>query len=274
MASRRMIASDIFEDDFFISLDTFARLLWIGLIVRCADDQGRLQDNAILIKSQIFPADNIDPKIIESLLEAYHQVGKAYRYVADGKKLIQIVNWWKYQTPVWANKSKYPAPANWIDREKYHAGEKKIVTRNWDLPGGFAKHVTNPVTNPVTNGLNEVNVNDKHEMRGDENTKDPEATDDDGLFDALRMAIESRGILPAGEKDVTSIIELVNCGVTKEDLLAGIDWKAGNNNGKPVRYVSQVVGPAKTAMAKRLQNVNGHTPGGEFKPGEDGRVLL
>ncbi len=57
MANRRMISSDMFEDENFITFDDVTRLVWVGLIAKCADDQGRLQDNVLLIKSQLFPAD-------------------------------------------------------------------------------------------------------------------------------------------------------------------------------------------------------------------------
>ena len=45
-----MIVSEMWEDDFFVSLSMIDRLIWIGIISACADDQGRLQDNANLIK--------------------------------------------------------------------------------------------------------------------------------------------------------------------------------------------------------------------------------
>ena len=61
MANRRMLTSDIFSDDIFMELDDVTRLLWIGLITICADDQGRFQNNDFLIKSQVFPADKKTP---------------------------------------------------------------------------------------------------------------------------------------------------------------------------------------------------------------------
>lgn len=80
--------------------------------------------------------------------------------------------------------------------------------------------------------------------------------EDNAPFDKIKAAIESQGIMPSSEADVNSIIEMVEAGITPKDVLAGIAWKAENNNGKPVRYVGQLFGPAKTAMAKRLQDGN------------------
>ena len=45
MASKRMINGNMWEDIFFLGLSIFERLLWIGLLTTCADDQGRLQDH-------------------------------------------------------------------------------------------------------------------------------------------------------------------------------------------------------------------------------------
>ena len=92
-------------------------------------------------------------------------------------------------------------------------------------------------------------------------------------FDAIQQTVESKGIILAGEADILTITELVNIGATPEDVLAGIAWKAANNNGKAIRYISALIGPTKTAMAKRLQAGPGHT-GKEFAAGEGGRVSL
>ena len=138
MANRRMINSDLFSDDVFMELNDITRLTWIGLIVMSADDQGRLQDNELLIKSQIFPMDNKTPVKIKNSLDILEQNEMILRYQKDGKKLIQIVNWWKHQSPSWASGSNYPAPDGWVDREKYHATGNKVVTTNWDTKGGFS----------------------------------------------------------------------------------------------------------------------------------------
>jgi hypothetical protein len=62
------------------------------------------------------------------------------RYAADsngnGRRLIQIINWWKYQVSAhWAARSQFPAPEKWIDRVRTHQGTQ-IVTLNWDKQGG------------------------------------------------------------------------------------------------------------------------------------------
>ena len=137
MANRRMITSDIFSDDVFMTLDDFTRLLWIGLITVCADDQGRFQNNDFLIKSQVFPADKKTPAKIAKSLQILEQKGLIYCYEKDGKSLAQIVNWWKHQAPSWAAASLYPAPDGWTDRVKVNSKGNKVLIENWTEQGGF-----------------------------------------------------------------------------------------------------------------------------------------
>ena len=183
MANRRMINSDLFSDDVFMELNDITRLTWIGLIVMSADDQGRLQDNELLIKSQIFPMDNKTPVKIKNSLDILEQNEMILRYQKDGKKLIQIVNWWKHQSPSWASPSNYPPPDGWVDREKYHATGNKVVTTNWDTQGGFSDlHSTLHSTLPtgVSRLIDESEVKNtiKSEVKNEntyENTRDVES---------------------------------------------------------------------------------------------------
>jgi hypothetical protein len=69
MANKRMINGDTFEDEFFTTLSIFDRLLWIGCITKLADDQGRFRDNAALIRSNLFPMDDI-PDSIKDFIES------------------------------------------------------------------------------------------------------------------------------------------------------------------------------------------------------------
>ncbi len=137
MANKRMIASDIWRDDFVCSLDYFQRLLWIGMVVTCADDQGRLQDRAGFIASDVFPGEMLSYETIEDALSHFQHEGKIVRYL-DGKvRLIQIVNWWGYQSPAWAMPSKYLPPDGWVDRVKMHTKDNKVHTMNWEEKGGY-----------------------------------------------------------------------------------------------------------------------------------------
>ena len=132
MANRRMISSSTWEDDFFGELDFFQRCLWIGLFSSCADDQGRMQDNTILIRAKLFPYDDIGLDSIEDGLKIFESNNKILRYKKNGKKLIQILKWWDNQKLRWATYSKYPEPDNWIDKIRTRENNK-YITKNWDI---------------------------------------------------------------------------------------------------------------------------------------------
>lgn len=141
MANKRMIASDIWRDDYICSLDYFKRLLWIGMIVTCADDQGRMQDRAGFIAGDVFPGEMLSFDQIDSALKDFESEGKIVRYTANKIRLIQIVNWWNYQTPQWVMPSKYDAPTGWLDRVRMHTKDNKVRTENWDKEGGYQAYL-------------------------------------------------------------------------------------------------------------------------------------
>jgi DnaD/phage-associated family protein len=147
-----MIAGDIFIDDFIGSLSHFERLLWIGIITSVADDQGRMMDNPALIRSVVFLYDTIQDSEVEKAIQKIAATGKIVRYVAGNKHLIQIVNWWKYQTPSWASPSKYPAPDKWTDRVKCHTTGNKVSSSNWDKVGGYIADYIPPVGSAIEEG--------------------------------------------------------------------------------------------------------------------------
>jgi len=131
MANRRMISSSTWEDEFIGELDFFQRCLWIGLFSSCADDQGRLLDNPILIRAKLFPYDDIQIEKIEEGLVKFQEHGKILRYSANGKALIQILRWWENQKSQWAGRSKYTAPDGWTDHIRTRENGK-YISENWD----------------------------------------------------------------------------------------------------------------------------------------------
>lgn len=157
----RNISPEIFTDEFFGQLPMEYRLLWIGLLTSIADDQGRMLDNAALIKAQVFPYDPyVSIEIIEAGLTLYSEKHKIHRYVAggngSGRRLIQVVNWWRYQKSTqWAARSIYPAPAKWVDRIRTHehGSGQQPVTFNWDQPGGFVLSMKRLRSNYVVKAL-------------------------------------------------------------------------------------------------------------------------
>lgn len=155
MANRRMIDSNLFEDDFIGSLEFFGRFLWIGLFSAVVDDQGRCADNPAIIRARVFPFDQVSDEQVEGILARMANEGKILRYQAGMKRLIQVMHWWDYQQPSWASESKYPAPEGWTDRVKYHGKGNKIILLNWEHDGGFERVTADgsALPSPLPSGL-------------------------------------------------------------------------------------------------------------------------
>ena len=95
MARARNIKPAFFKNADLVETSFETRLLFVGLWT-LADREGRLQDRPKQIKMELFPADNVD---VDNCLNDLSQLGFITRYVADGKRVIQIVNFCKHQTP-------------------------------------------------------------------------------------------------------------------------------------------------------------------------------
>lgn len=219
MANRRMLTSDIFSDDIFMELDDVTRLLWIGLITICADDQGRFQNNDFLIKSQVFPADRKSPSRILKSLQILEEKGMIFCYEKDGKSLAQIVNWWKHQAPSWAAASLYPAPDGWTDRVKVNSKGNKVLMENWTEQGGFMEVPTQVPTQVPTSVDAEVpkqvvfkvKVKDKIKVKLTEEEEDARAEKIAGILNSYSDEIGN--ITPVIKSEIT---EMLDSGVPHE----------------------------------------------------------
>jgi hypothetical protein len=181
MTNRRMITSNLFEDDFIGGLNLLERLLWIGLITAIADDQGRMLDNTIVIRARIFM---FDPKVTDAQVESglckLAAGSKITRYTAANKHLIQIVKWWCHQTPAWAAPSIYAAPPEWQDRIKCHVGKGNVTMFEWGSRGGYTegyvgRYVLDYVPDHVSRidmPINDVKVKEEVKVEGEGEIKD------------------------------------------------------------------------------------------------------
>lgn len=124
----------------FGRLSLKAKVLWPMLLGAC-DDQGRGGAAPDEVTWYICPnVDEIAKEDIPRLFAELEEQGMVHIYEDDdGEPLFQIIKWWKYQKPQWAQPSKYPAPNGWIDRIRYNVRGKDYVEENWDHPGGFAE---------------------------------------------------------------------------------------------------------------------------------------
>ena len=143
MNARRLIKSDIWQDEWFGELTILEKLVWIGLFSGCADSQGRLLDNPRLICSKLFPFGDVTVDEVAECLNKFSE--KIIRYRVDGRNYIQIIKWWENQPVQYAVPSNYPAPEGWKDRVKTYYKKIRIVY-NWNkepnTPAGEALMAT------------------------------------------------------------------------------------------------------------------------------------
>jgi hypothetical protein len=142
MAKKRMIHRSLWKSENLAACDMTTRLLFIGIITN-ADDQGRLQSHPALLRSEIFPFDDIALKTIEHGLRLLEDQKSLICYTAGGKALVQVAHWWEYQQPSWAWPSDLPAPPGWTDRIRYRQ-KNKVITSNWPRDGTSASPKTSP----------------------------------------------------------------------------------------------------------------------------------
>lgn len=138
MARARNIKPSFFKNELIGQADPLIGMLFISLWT-LADKAGRLEDRPLRIKAETFPyRENID---INGYLTELVSLGFIERYEVDGKKIIQIFNFAKHQTP--------------------HSTEKPS-----ELP---EKPIDTPLTKPVS--LN----NESHAVNGHINVLNPDS---------------------------------------------------------------------------------------------------
>lgn len=269
----RSVKPEMWEDDFFASLNIFSRLLWIGIITACADDQGRFQDNPNLIRAKIFPYDDIPSAQIEGAVKTFETAGKITRYKANGKSLIQIVNWWKHQNSQWAGKSLYPPPDGWTDRERYHAqGNRVVINPGWSTPGGYlagylpTKIDANIELNPDSNlwGLNDRDGDVNGDVNGDGDSDEAISQPVNKSISPSPLSDRFTEITKIFAYNLTEWVEasqtLIRAGVTVEELEVAI--KKMQTDGLTISGLWSVVKPAISVHSLRAQG----KPVGNAKP--------
>lgn len=146
MARARNIKPGFFRNEDLADLDIATRLLFIGMWTE-ADRAGRLEDRPRRLKMAIFPADNVD---VEAMLDGLERYGFIRRYAAGGKRLIQVVNWAKHQSPHHTEKrSVLPAENSeaCTDAEPADNGESTVSSPDED--GGLAANPHETEDSPV-----------------------------------------------------------------------------------------------------------------------------
>lgn len=231
----RMIDENVWEDDFFTALDIDSRLMWFGLITKCADDQGRMQDNPILIRSKLFPVDDYPISNIEAALVCFEKMGKITRYKVGDKLLIQIVNWWKHQRPRWAGASKYSPPPGWVDRVRYHGQGNEIISDNWDSSGGYTAGYIDDYIAPNT--IRDV----KGDVKGDGED------DGDGEGETAAAAFQQTNVARLYENEIGLLPPIVADKIAAAEREYPADWiekairEAVRHNARKWAYVEAIL---------------------------------
>ena len=128
---RRMIDPAFWKSENLAHHPVAIRYFFIGLFSN-ADDQGRLAAHPALLRSTIYPYDDIALGEIRTMTEELAEDGgPILLYEADGKLLIQIVKWWNWQHLQWAWPSEMEPPPGWTDRHCYRRGNNVVVKQNW-----------------------------------------------------------------------------------------------------------------------------------------------
>jgi hypothetical protein len=90
------------------------RLVMIG-VVQLADDEGRLEADPVILRSQLFPAGGIGQAEFNRALEFLASIGEIVRYEVDGAPYVCVPGWrdkksWQYQQINKSQPSRLPAP--------------------------------------------------------------------------------------------------------------------------------------------------------------------
>lgn len=236
----RKIDPEIFTDEWFGTLDLHERILWMGIVVSCADDQGRLVNSPLRIRLKIFPYDSqITVEQIQASLDLFINTGKLKSYKAglngNCKNYLQITNWWKHQRAAsWAAPSDHPAPEDWADRIRCHSSGNTIRLENWDKDGGYLEGKKPLPSDNVApsqtryEGEGEVEVEVEVEVESEDESVSPEErpTDDKSLIDQVLTASKRKGEIckHAGIPPKYSGWIISDHNTTPEDVLAELAY--------------------------------------------------
>ena len=104
----RILKESICTSDKIEQLSSFAEIFFYRLIVN-ADDFGRMDGRAAVLRSRLFPLKDVRNSQIEEALRELATVELVSTYIVDGKPFVSLPAWDRHQQ-IRAKKSKYPAP--------------------------------------------------------------------------------------------------------------------------------------------------------------------
>jgi hypothetical protein len=161
--------------------------------------------------------DDMPLKDIEKAIQLFSIDGRILRYEKDGKKLIQILNWWKHQKPRWASYSNYPAPDGWTDRYRYHGAENVIIEKNWKTSGGY-------IADSIADSTlceDEDDIKDDDDGKNDNDIKDEDNDENSPvhlLFSAFVTGFKREPYSNEMDSWIRELSIMANEGVQPEDI--------------------------------------------------------
>lgn len=106
---KRFLDEGVCISETIAKLSWFEEVLFYRLITKC-DDFGRFWGDAELLRCFLFPRKpSVTCKQIEDAVVKLTTVRLLDRYIANGKAIVQLCSWNKFQSPR-ATKSKFPGP--------------------------------------------------------------------------------------------------------------------------------------------------------------------
>lgn len=149
----RAIYPDICTSRSVAACSIEAQLLFDRLLAQ-ADDQGRLEGDAAVIKSLCVPlVDTIPARTIgrgshrfvgiDELLAELEAEELVIRYSVGRSRLVQVLTWWRWQQGMRrAYPSRWPAPDGWVDAIYGHGADSQASYKTWisAAPRGTAPH--------------------------------------------------------------------------------------------------------------------------------------
>lgn len=128
----RAIYPEICTSRSIASCSLEAQLLFDRLVCQ-ADDQGRLEGDAMVIKALCVPLiAKLTVKVVDRALNELVAEKVVQRYETEGHVLVQIVTWWRWQqSQRRAYPSRWPAPEGWIDPVYGHGGDSPASYKAW-----------------------------------------------------------------------------------------------------------------------------------------------
>lgn len=151
MPRKRQIDPEIWKDPDFIRLTYRQRLLFIGLFSN-ADDEGLIEADYGHVKAAVFPGDVYQEMEYETDLEMLQQLAGQRKsaqivdkkscmvvlYVAEGRQIIWLTKWFRYQVIDHPTRSKLPRPNKKLRHKfpEYYVGWRKYFSDDSESPLG------------------------------------------------------------------------------------------------------------------------------------------